>query len=87
VRPVLVDGGAAGGGRLSPLRRAELDKFGANWPIYLDGMAKTATSIAMSHPEFVKDHNALHSAVENAIPLYENEERNKFRRYTYRQFC
>jgi putative mRNA 3-end processing factor len=53
-----------------------LDKFGANWPIYLDGMAKAATSIAMSHPEFVQDHDALHSAVENAIPLYETEERN-----------
>jgi len=53
-----------------------LDKFGANWPIYLDGMAKAATNIAMSHPDFVKDKDALHKAVENAIPLYENEERN-----------
>ncbi|MEM2874217.1 MAG: MBL fold metallo-hydrolase [Candidatus Nanoarchaeia archaeon] len=53
-----------------------LDQFGANWPIYLDGMAKAATNIAMSHPEFIKDIDALHSAVENAIPLYENEERN-----------
>jgi len=53
-----------------------LDQFGANWPIYLDGMAKAATNIAMSHPEFTKDTDKLHSAIENAIPLYENEERN-----------
>ena len=53
-----------------------LDKFGANWPVYLDGMAKAATNIAMSHPDFIKDPQALHSAVENAIPLYDNEERN-----------
>lgn len=53
-----------------------LDKFGANWPIYLDGMAKDATNIAMSHPDFLKDVDALHSAIENAIPLYETEERN-----------
>lgn len=53
-----------------------LDKFGANWPVYLDGMAKDATSIAMAHPEFLRDFDALHSAVDNAIPLYENEERD-----------
>jgi len=72
-----------GGTTLLPvfaIRAAEilmiLEQFGASWPIYLDGMAKSATNIAMSHPEFVKDPDALHRAVDNAIPLYENEERN-----------
>ena len=53
-----------------------LEQFGAHWPIYLDGMAKAATNIAMSHPEFVKDVDALHRAIDNAIPLYSTEERN-----------
>lgn len=53
-----------------------LDRFGANWPIYLDGMAKDATNIALAHPEFVRDSKKLHDAAENAISLYENEERN-----------
>jgi putative mRNA 3-end processing factor len=53
-----------------------LDKFGAHWPVYLDGMAKDATNIAMAHPEFLRDFDALHSAVDNAIPLYEMEERD-----------
>jgi len=73
----------AGGIALLPVfavRAAEilmiLDQFGAHWPVYLDGMAKAATNIAMSHPEFIKDVDAMHSAIENAIPLYENEERN-----------
>ncbi|MEM2954376.1 MAG: MBL fold metallo-hydrolase [Candidatus Nanoarchaeia archaeon] len=53
-----------------------LDQFGANWPVYLDGMAKSATNIALAHPEFVRNSKKLHDAVENAIPLFENEERN-----------
>ncbi|MGB9675223.1 MAG: MBL fold metallo-hydrolase, partial [Candidatus Nanoarchaeia archaeon] len=53
-----------------------LNQFGADWPIYLDGMAKDATDIALSHPEFVRDVDALHDAAEKAIQLYENEERN-----------
>ena len=53
-----------------------LDHFGANFPSYLDGMAKDALTIALDHPEFIKHAKALHDAAENAIMLYENEERN-----------
>jgi len=53
-----------------------LDHFGANFPIYLDGMAKDALTITMDHPEFIKDAKKLHDAAENVIMLYENEERN-----------
>jgi len=53
-----------------------LDHFGANFPIYLDGMAKEALSITMDHPEYLRDAKKLHHAAENAIMLYETEERN-----------
>jgi len=53
-----------------------LDHFGADFPIYLDGMAKAATSIFQKYPEFIKDPAALNSAVDNVIPLYSQEERN-----------
>jgi len=53
-----------------------LDHFGANFPIYLDGMAKEALSITLDHPEFIKDAKKLHHAADNAIMLYETEERN-----------
>jgi len=53
-----------------------LDHFGADFPIYLDGMAKDATAIFMKYPEFLKDPAALKAATENVIPLYSMEERN-----------
>lgn len=73
----------AGGIALLPsfaIRAAELlmvlDHFGADFPIYLDGMAKDATSIFLKHPEFLRDPKALKAATENVIPLYSLEERN-----------
>lgn len=53
-----------------------LDHFGANFPVYLDGMAKDALSITLDHPEFIRNQKELHDAAENVIMLYENEERN-----------
>jgi putative mRNA 3-end processing factor len=53
-----------------------LDHFGANFPIYLDGMAKDALTIMLDHPEFLKNPKALHDAADKAIKLYENDERN-----------
>ncbi len=53
-----------------------LEQFGADVPIYLDGMAKAATEIALKYPEYIRDYKKLKAAVELAIPLYENEERN-----------
>ena len=53
-----------------------LDHFGADFPVYLDGMAKDATSIFLKYPEFLRDPEALKAAVDNVIPLYSQEERN-----------
>lgn len=53
-----------------------LEQFGADFPIYLDGMAKAATEICFKYPEYIRDFKKLKAAVETAIPLYENEERN-----------
>ena len=53
-----------------------LEQFGADFPIYLDGMAKAATEITLKYPEYTRDFKKLKSAVEMAIPLYENQERN-----------
>jgi len=79
VRETIDNGGVA----LLPsfaIRAAELlmilDYFGADFPIYLDGMAKDATSIFLKYPEYIRDFKALKSATENVIPLYSNEERN-----------
>ncbi len=46
-----------------------------NYPIYLDGMAREATEIALRYPELLRDPKALQAAVDHAIPLYTDEER------------
>lgn len=53
-----------------------LEQFGADVPIYLDGMAKAATEITLKYPEYIRDYKKLKDAVSMAIPLWENEERN-----------
>jgi len=53
-----------------------LHHYGINFPVYLDGMAKDATSISLEYPEYIRDHKALRAATENAIPLFATEERN-----------
>jgi len=54
-----------------------LNHFGADFPIYLDGMAKDALTIILDHPEYLKNPKALHDAAEKTIMLYENDERLK----------
>jgi putative mRNA 3-end processing factor len=54
-----------------------LDRFKANFPIYLDGMAKEATEIALNYPEFIKDPKALRKALDDVKPIYSNDERKK----------
>jgi putative mRNA 3-end processing factor len=54
-----------------------LDSFKANFPIYLDGMAKEATEIALKYPELIKNPEALRKAVEDVKPIYSNDERKK----------
>jgi putative mRNA 3-end processing factor len=54
-----------------------LDSFKADFPIYLDGMAKEATEIALNYPEFIKDPKALKKALDDVKPIYSNDERKK----------
>jgi putative mRNA 3-end processing factor len=54
-----------------------LDSFKANFPIYLDGMAKEATEIALKYPEFIKDPKALKKALDDVKLIYSNDERKK----------
>jgi len=54
-----------------------LDSFKPKFPIYLDGMAKEATEIALKYPEFIKDPKALRKALEDVKLIYSNDERKK----------
>jgi len=54
-----------------------LDSFKAKFPIYLDGMAKEATEIALKYPEFIRDPKALKKALDDVKPIYSNDERKK----------
>lgn len=53
-----------------------LDEFRKEFPIFLDGMAREATEIALRYPEFLRDHKALKKALEDVVPLYTAEDRN-----------
>ncbi|MEM5778145.1 MAG: MBL fold metallo-hydrolase [Candidatus Aenigmatarchaeota archaeon] len=54
-----------------------LDSFKPNFPVYLDGMAKEATQIALKYPEFIRDYKALKKALEDVKLIYSNDERRK----------
>lgn len=50
-----------------------LDKFKPNFPIYLDGMAKAATDIAVDNKDSVSDPKALKKAVQNVTFIHSHE--------------
>lgn len=52
-----------------------LDRIAGSIPVYLDGMAREATDIALRYPEFLRDPAALKKALEDVYPLYTEEER------------
>jgi len=54
-----------------------LDQFKADFPIYLDGMAREATQIALRYPEFIRDPKALKKALEDVKHIHSPEERKK----------
>ncbi len=54
-----------------------LNSFNPDFPIYLDGMSKTATEITLKYPEFLRDANALRKALENATEIWDAKEREK----------
>jgi putative mRNA 3-end processing factor len=54
-----------------------LNSFKADFPIYLDGMAKTATEISLKYPEFLRDAKELRKAFKNVRLVTSDEERKK----------
>ncbi len=47
------------------------------FPIFIDGMAKAATSIALRYPELLRDPRALHAAAEHAAVIDNDDDRAK----------
>jgi putative mRNA 3-end processing factor len=54
-----------------------LNSFKVDFPIYLDGMAKTATEISLKYPEFLRDAKALKKAFNNVTLIRSDDERKK----------
>lgn len=81
IEGTIANGGVAVIPSFAVARSAEilmiLDSFKANFPIYLDGMCKGATEVALNYPELIRDSKALRKAVEDVKPIYSNDERRK----------
>jgi putative mRNA 3-end processing factor len=81
VRDTIAKGGTAIIPSFAIARSAEilmiLNSFKADFPIYLDGMCKQATEIALQYPELIRDPKALRKAVQDVKPVYSNDERRK----------
>jgi putative mRNA 3-end processing factor len=81
VQGTIANGGVAVIPSFAIARSAEvlmiLDSFKPDFPIYLDGMCKGATEIALNYPELIRDSKALRKAVEDVKPIYSNDERRK----------
>ncbi|MCK4883859.1 MAG: MBL fold metallo-hydrolase, partial [Candidatus Diapherotrites archaeon] len=52
-------------------------------PIYLDGMAKDASDIIVSYPEFIRDYDALQSALQECIWIENERERRRIKKEPY----
>ncbi|OGI12571.1 hypothetical protein A3K64_01550 [Candidatus Micrarchaeota archaeon RBG_16_36_9] len=54
-----------------------LNSFNPNFPIYLDGMAKSATEITLKYPELLRDSKALNKALSKTKEIWDDMERKK----------
>ena len=54
-----------------------LDSFNPDFPIYLDGMSKTATEITLKYPEFLRNAEALRKALNNVTEIWDTKKRGK----------
>ncbi|MFH1473810.1 MAG: MBL fold metallo-hydrolase [Candidatus Aenigmatarchaeota archaeon] len=52
-----------------------VDSFKHDFPVYLDGMARKATEISLSYPEFIRDAKALRKAFKNVRTIESAEQR------------
>ena len=81
IEGTIANGGVAVIPSFAVARSAEvlmiLDSFKADFPIYLDGMSREATRVALNYPELIRDPRALRKAVEDVKLIYSNDERRK----------
>lgn len=54
-----------------------LDEFGVDYPLFMDGMAKKATTIINSHTRSTRDPSALDKALRNVTYLANNQQRKR----------
>ncbi len=54
-----------------------LKSFNPKFPVYLDGMAKTASQLAMKYPEFIRDPKALKKALNISRLIWDEKDRKK----------
>lgn len=54
-----------------------LNSFNPDFPIFLDGMAKSATEISLRYPELLKDSKALKGALKKVIEIWDDKDRKK----------
>jgi putative mRNA 3-end processing factor len=57
-----------------------LNSFNPDFPIYLDGMSKTATELALKYPELLRDPKALKAALKRTTEIWDDKDRKKISR-------
>jgi putative mRNA 3-end processing factor len=81
VRDTVSNGGIAVMPCFAVGRAAEIlmviNRFKHDFPIYMDGMAKTATEIALKYPELLRDSKALKKAFSNTREIWDDKDRKK----------
>ena len=54
-----------------------LEKYGADFPIYVDGMGRTATEISAKNPKFIRNSVQLKNAMKKIILVKSHEQRKQ----------
>ncbi len=54
-----------------------LDKYGIDYPLYMDGMSKKATTILNSHPRFLREATSIDKALRKVKYVNNNRQRKK----------
>lgn len=54
-----------------------LKSFNPKFPVYLDGMARSASELALKYPEFIRNPKALRKAFNMARPIWDEKDRKK----------
>jgi putative mRNA 3-end processing factor len=54
-----------------------LNSFNPDFPIFLDGMAKSATAISLKYPELLRDSKALKTSLKKVKEIWDDKDRKK----------